>query len=191
DVLPKERFAKIAKRMDANIERLKDLVSNILLAGQLDSQKVPYNPQATDVVQLVEEKVVENYIEHERKLHFELSGTPYEMNVDRKLFTQILDNLVNNAYKYSETKSPELKLSFQSDHLLVDIVDHGIGIPEKEQPKLFSSFFRASNVGNVQGSGLGLSIVNEFIKLHNGEINFKSIVNKGTTFTIRFPRKTN
>lgn len=191
EVLPKERFVKIAKRMDANIERLKDLVSNILLVGQLDSRKVPFSPEATDIVRLVNEKIVENYIERDRKLLFELTGTPFEMKVDKKLFTQILDNLVNNAYKYSQTQSPELKLHFHPDHLLIEVADYGIGIPEKEQPKLFNSFFRASNVGGVQGSGLGLSIVNEFIKLHDGTISFKSKVNEGTTFLIQFPKNLN
>jgi len=177
--------------MDTNLERLNHLINNILLIGQLDSQKVPFSPLNTDIYELVNKQIINNYANRERKLSFTLIGDPYEMTVDKKLFTQILDNLVNNAYKYSEDKSPELVLDFQEDELLIHVTDHGIGIPESEQAKLFSSFFRASNVGSVQGSGLGLSIVNEFVKLHDGNIAFKSIVNQGTTFTLSFPKNIN
>lgn len=185
-----DKFKNIISRMDLNLDRLNHLINNILLIGQLDSQRVPFSPVVTDILELVKTQIMNNYANRDRKLLFNLSGEPYSMNVDRKLFIQILDNLVNNAYKYSESGSPELTLNFQSHELHVHVKDHGIGIPESEHAKLFGSFFRASNVGSVQGSGLGLSIVNEFIKLHDGHITFKSIINQGTTFSIKFPKNT-
>ncbi|MEL6559655.1 MAG: PAS domain S-box protein [Bacteroidota bacterium] len=183
-----DRFKKIISRMDLNLDRLNHLINNILLIGQLDSQKVPFSPENTDIMDLVAKQIINNYANRDRELKYEVAGNPYQMQVDRKLFTQILDNLVNNAYKYSETGSPELKLEFQEKQLLIHVTDHGIGIPESEHAKMFGSFFRASNVGSVQGSGLGLSIVNQFVKLHDGNITFKSIVNQGTTFTMSFPK---
>ncbi len=185
-----DKFKKILSRVGTNLDRLNHLINNILLVGQLDSQKVPFKPQLTDVKELVEAGILNNYSNRDRPLKFNLKGKPFELSVDKKLFIQILDNLVSNAFKYSEDRDPpELLMDFQEESLMVHVVDHGIGIPEEEHPKMFSTFFRASNVGNVQGSGLGLSIVNDFVKLHNGEISFKSKSNVGTTFTLKFPKK--
>ncbi|MGB3464575.1 MAG: PAS domain-containing sensor histidine kinase, partial [Cyclobacteriaceae bacterium] len=183
-----ERLKKIVNRMDLNVERLNNLISNILLIGQLDSRKVPFSPAQTDIQRLIEKQIINNYANRERQLIYNISGRPYEMSVDSKLFTQILDNLVSNAYKYSNKGNPELLIEYNESELVIHVKDHGIGIPESEQAKLFSSFFRASNVGSVQGTGLGLSIVNEFVKLHNGNITVTSIVNQGTTFTLTFPK---
>ena len=65
--------------------------------------------------------------------------------------------------------------------------DYGIGIPKKDQASLFESFSRASNVGDIDGTGLGLVIVKQFIEMHGGTISFQSEVHKGTTFTIAIP----
>ena len=72
---------------------------------------------------------------------------------------------------------------------IFEIEDQGIGIPEKDMSNLFDSFYRASNVGNIQGSGMGLTIVAQFIKLHGGEINIESELNKGTKIVIEIPIK--
>lgn len=188
DKINVEKLKKIISRMDLNLDRLNHLINNILLIGQLDSQKVPFAPETTDITDLVAKQIINNYANRDRQLKYKIKGDPYTMQVDRKLFTQILDNLISNAYKYSETGSPELELDYQEKQLEIHVTDHGIGIPESEHAKMFGSFFRASNVGSVQGSGLGLSIVNQFVKLHDGNITFKSIVNQGTTFTMTFPK---
>nr|WP_290427049.1 ATP-binding protein [Algoriphagus limi] len=101
----------------------------------------------------------------------------------------ILTNLLANSLKYSEGKSnPELTINFENlSELQISIKDFGIGIPEKDQKDLFSSFFRATNVKNIQGSGLGLSIVKEFVNLHQGTIEVKSEVNKGSEFIVKIP----
>ncbi len=185
----KDKLKSILSRIDTNVERLNHLINNILLIGQLDTKKVPFNPSACDIQELIKAKVLPNYSMKERALKLVVKGKPYEISIDPKLFIHVIDNLISNAYKYSEgRKPPELFIDYQDTDVLIHVTDHGIGIPEQEQPKLFSTFFRASNVGNVQGSGLGLSIVNEFVKLHKGLITFKSKVNEGTTFTVIFPK---
>jgi signal transduction histidine kinase len=68
--------------------------------------------------------------------------------------------------------------------LIFEVEDFGIGIPEEDQKKLFSSFFRASNTGVIHGSGLGLMVVDYVVKKHNGTISFSSIQNEGSTFKI-------
>jgi signal transduction histidine kinase len=68
------------------------------------------------------------------------------------------------------------------------VADHGIGIPEEDQPRLFSTFHRGSNVSNVSGTGLGLAIVKKCVDVHRGRIAFVTAAGKGTTFTVTLPQ---
>ena len=184
----KTKLSNIVNRMNTNADRLNHLISNILLIGQLDSDKVPFNPEPIDVSEYFVNNILPNYTNGARKLTYSIVGNPYNLNIDKNLFTQINDNLISNAFKYSEGgKAPEVVLEYRETEFLLHVKDFGIGIPKPDQEKLFSTFFRASNVGNVQGSGLGLTIVNEFVKLHDGLITFNSKENEGTTFTVRIP----
>jgi signal transduction histidine kinase len=80
-----------------------------------------------------------------------------------------------------------LLVRYWQNHYEIAISDEGIGIPKAEQKHLFERFFRASNAGNIQGTGLGLNIVKRYVELLHGEINFTSEEGKGTTFTLSFP----
>jgi len=187
--LNREKLKKNSNRIDYNVDRLNQLINNILMIGQMESGKVPYNPKEQDVVSIIEKHVIPNLSDQVRKVNFEILGEPYDISVDRKLFIHIISNLVENALKYSVGKeTPDMKLSFEEEQIKIDVRDYGMGIPKDDQGHLFESFFRASNVGNVQGSGLGLSIVNEFIKLHGGTISLESEENQGTNFTIILPK---
>lgn len=187
--LNRDKLKKNSKRIDYNVDRLNQLINNILLIGQMESNKVPYHPKKQSAVDIIKKHVIPNLSDQVRKVNFEIKGSPYDVNLDRKLFIHIVSNLVENALKYSVGKAaPDMLLSFEPDQIKIDVRDYGMGIPEKDQKHLFDSFFRASNVGNVQGSGLGLSIVKEFIKLHGGNIDLQSEVNQGTNFTIILPK---
>jgi signal transduction histidine kinase len=101
----------------------------------------------------------------------------------------ILSNLFTNALKYSEGKSdPEVTISYEMlSKAKISVKDYGIGIPLKDQKGLFSSFYRATNVKNIQGTGLGLSIAKEFIEMHGGTISVVSDTNKGSEFILLLP----
>ena len=96
--------------------------------------------------------------------------------------------MVSNAIKYSGKGDITIFARSITDKVIIDVIDQGIGIPISEQKHLFSRFFRASNVENIQGTGLGLSIVKRYVELLNGKIFFKSVENKGTTFSITIPK---
>ncbi len=187
--LDREKLGKNILRINQNVERLNNLINNILMIGQLDSKKVPYAPELLNVGAYIEKRILPDFQSRNQVIHITQTGDEYKVHLDKRLFSHILNNLIENALKYSEGKAaPELLLDFGKDHLKIEIKDHGMGIPEEDQKKLFNTFFRASNVGNIQGTGLGLSIVKEFIDIHNGEIKVKSKVDKGTTFSIFFPK---
>jgi PAS domain S-box-containing protein len=106
-----------------------------------------------------------------------------------KIIKNILLNLISNASKYSKKgKTIKLTSEVKNNKVVITILDHGIGIPEKDQKYLYSEFYRASNVKNIKGTGLGLSIVKNYVSLLEGTISFTSNINKGTIFTLTFPQ---
>ena len=99
----------------------------------------------------------------------------------------ILFNLLINAIKYSETDIT-LRTQTINGTLKLMVKDQGVGIPIDDQKHIFKRFFRAKNVTDFQGTGLGLSIVERYLDLLDGTIEFTSILDKGTTFTITLPQ---
>lgn len=112
---------------------------------------------------------------------------PKNVELDRNLLRNCVLNLLSNAIKYSgEGSFIEFTTAISSTGCAITVKDQGIGIPLDEQPHLFEAFFRAQNTGNVPGTGLGLNIVSRYVALMGGTINFKSIPDKGTEFTLIF-----
>ena len=109
------------------------------------------------------------------------------VRLSEKILRNILNNLLSNACKYSSERCEIHLTSIVTDELVtITVKDHGMGIPEDDQQKLFTGYFRAANVDKIQGTGLGLSIVKKYVDLLNGNISFFSKLNEGTTFTIQF-----
>jgi PAS domain S-box-containing protein len=110
--------------------------------------------------------------------------------LDHKILKNILLNLFSNAIKYSEQDKSIYFEFFMDDKMLhFSIRDEGIGIPAEEHEYLFTRFFRAHNVENIQGTGLGLNIVKRYLELMEGIIQFESTLGVGTRFQISLPRK--
>ena len=100
----------------------------------------------------------------------------------------ILFNLLSNALKYTnEDGLTQCNISTEKNTLKIKISDNGIGIPESDQERLFDRFFRASNVEAIQGTGLGLNIVKQYVSLLDGNLSFESKEGVGTTFEISIP----
>lgn len=112
------------------------------------------------------------------------------MLIDRESIAQAILNLLNNAIKYSsEVKRIEIKVQQSGCQLVIEIADHGIGIPRAEQSKIFDKFYRVTTgmVHDTKGSGLGLALVKHIIKAHRGEVIVNSASGKGSRFTILLP----
>ena len=106
------------------------------------------------------------------------------MRSSRHIFT----NLLSNAVKYSEPGKPvRVRVQRENGTLNCEVQDNGIGIPECDRQMLFTAFQRGTNVGERQGSGLGLVIVKRCLELHGGRISVESEVGKGTTISVRLP----
>jgi signal transduction histidine kinase len=176
-------------------ERLTGLINNILDFSRIEAGRKEYDFRETDVRELVH-NTLESY-----RYQIEQNGFVFEekisenvppLRVDREAIARSLLNLVNNALKYSQDrKFIAVNLFRANGNVKLEVVDHGIGIPAQEQPKIFEKFYRVGDplVHNTKGSGLGLSLVRYIAQAHGGEVSVDSTPGQGSTFTISLPVK--
>ncbi|MCX6213486.1 two-component regulator propeller domain-containing protein [Spirosoma sp.] len=175
--------------IEKQIAQFSSLLTDVLTIGQIEAGKITYAPRAEDVVGLCETLIDTHFSERadHRSVRLLIEGTPRWVNLDAKLMTHVLMNLLSNAFKFSVTTSPILRVIFSPDNLILQVIDAGIGIPVKEQTSLFQAFFRGSNTNGIQGTGLGLVIARQFVECHGGTLDVESKEKVGTTFTITLP----
>lgn len=179
----KEHFSKII----ASIDYLTTLLDDVIIIDKTESGIVKVNYESFDLVELLRNIIEKISLMKSQNIKILLNSTcnSYEVLSDKKLLTQIFNNLITNAVKFSLPKNKvEVNLDIKIQSFTVQIVDHGIGIPNEAQSNIFVPFYRAANVENIQGTGLGLSIAKRWTDLLGGEISFVSKPNKGTVFTI-------
>jgi len=174
-------------------ERIINLVNDMLDVSRIEEGRFGYSFAKENFLETLEE-VLDNLKGQvkERKINLDVK-TPEEvplMTLDKSKITLVLQNLLENAVKYTPNNGKvKIKVELGKNNLQVLIKDNGVGIPEDAQKKIFSKFFRAQNVMRMQteGSGLGLFIVKNIIKKHGGEISFSSTEGKGTEFIFKLP----
>ncbi len=187
--IKKEDIKTITSRITTEVDRMTELMNNILIFGENESNNLKIDIKKIDFSDFIE-KLIETYFNNEkdgRKLMLEITGTEREIETDERLLIHILTNLISNAFKYSkDCANPELKIQFLKDRYNISIVDYGIGILLEENKHLFKSFFRGSNTANIKGSGLGLIVAKQFTELLNGVISIKSS-DENTIVELEFP----
>jgi signal transduction histidine kinase len=174
-------------------ERLSSLINNILDFSRIEAGKKEYSFRETDMADLVRTtldsyrfEIEQNGFQFEQKID---NNVP-PLRVDREAIARSLLNLVNNAVKYSGTEKYLGVHLYQRDGgVNLEVVDHGIGIPLKEQPKIFEKFYRVGDplVHNTKGSGLGLSLVRHIVQAHGGVVVVESAPGRGSKFIITLP----
>ncbi len=188
----KEEKAEQLQQILSQVGYMKDLMADVVNLGESNSRQ--FQPEPTEVVNFWNCLVIEILNRHRQshgiKLVQEYTAASIVM-LDHRLLRLILNNLINNAVKYSPGDSLiscrlGVKLGAEPQ-IEFEISDWGKGIPLKDQSKIFSRFYRGSNVSNAPGTGLGLAIVKQCVDLHQGNIRCQSEVNVGTTFIISLP----
>jgi signal transduction histidine kinase len=174
-------------------ERLSSLINNILDFSRIEAGKKEYSFRETDMADLVRStldsyrfEIEQNGFQFEQKIDNNLP----QLRVDREAIARSLLNLVNNAVKYSATeKYLGVHLYQRNGGVNLEVVDHGIGIPHKEQLKIFEKFYRVGDplVHNTKGSGLGLSLVRHIVQAHGGVVAVESAPGRGSKFIITLP----
>jgi signal transduction histidine kinase len=177
----------IAKISD-EIFNLNTMLDEILTLSKIVSNNYAVNKTPVDVAQVVEYLAFQYFSERkdERKLEVKVTGEPRRIPADKEQLSKILTNLIGNAFKYSTHENPQLKLHYHARKLVISVSDSGIGIPQKDIPHLFNTFYRGSNVDGIDGTGLGLAIVKTFTEMNGGEVKVTSEKGKGTKFTLTF-----
>ena len=184
-----EKYSKVTSRIIEAISKMTDLMDDVLTLGKLTSGSLRCFPEDIDVVEFCEKLSKEfNLIQQDgRVLDFFSEGEAYNLQLDPKLLTHSLTNLISNAFKYSVGKeNPQLIINFKPTEVVLSVKDFGLGIPESQLSNLFEPFFRADNVTEIQGTGLGLSIAKEYVEVNKGAISAKSILGEGSCFEITF-----
>ncbi len=153
------------------------------------------NPEPTDVsLHSLINDIVSLYDAMQRKKKIALTidcSQDIHVLTDEQLLKEILSNLLTNAYKYTPGGgNVHISVKQEKEHVSIDVVDTGFGIPRDQQKRVSEKFFRGSNVVDKEeeGNGIGLNMVYSLVKLLGGTISFISQENKGTTFTLTFPR---
>ena len=177
-------------RITQSVNYLDKMLEELSLIARAERGYLQFQPTllrpASICAQIVDDFITIN--EDTYEIVFECVDTIEECCLDEDMLHHILLNLLSNAIKYSSKGSKViLRLSKQNSNLLIEVIDEGIGIPLEDQAQLFEPFHRAQNVGSIKGSGIGLSIVKEFVSVHGGETHFTSTVGVGTTFTLTIP----
>ncbi len=187
-----EGFDKTERFMDRiidEVDRMTEMMNNFLHLGQFNAGHTRFKPMYHDFREFVNAQL--QLVREKQKgiaIQVTVTGDPVPVYMDVHLMEHVFQNLISNAIKYSPGRpAPVVWISYFHRIVRLSITDFGIGIPGKEIHKLFTSFYRAGNTDNIQGTGLGLVIVKQFVELHNGQIYLQSEEDQGTTITIQLP----
>lgn len=182
------KLDSIALRIKNEIDRMTDLMNNILLFGKYNTNELSLNLQPVNLSKLIKNVINTYFNKLADGKTLVIQEDKRKINLDELLFTYVITNILSNALKYSEgKKKPIIKLMYTDESCAVIVKDFGIGIPEADQPKLLNSFYRASNTQTIPGSGLGLVVAKQFMELHGGSIKISSKINEGTEVTLTLP----
>jgi len=183
---------KMLHGIQNGVKRMNAMIEDVLIIGKAEAGALQYDPRPVDLRDLCN-KVVDELragVAKQHVIQFEQQFERSSLDLDEKLLRHIITNLLSNAVKYSPAGSTvTLLLAERDGQALIEVGDQGIGIPVQDQARLFESFHRASNVGNRQGTGLGLVIVKKAVDLHGGTISIDSKVDAGTRISVRLPMR--
>jgi len=187
---PEERQKQI-ERIKETIQKMTNLMENLLVIGRMDSGNFQFNPRECNLEQLCLNliKNAEFNSGFSHRINFNLNGNCKNVILDDQLISLVINNLLSNAIKYSpNSKVIDFTVNCNDQMIELIVTDYGIGIPEEEQHLLTQSFYRASNVGQISGYGLGMSIVSRAVEAHCGQIEVRSKPGSGSTFIVKLPQ---
>ncbi|MBK8022201.1 MAG: GAF domain-containing protein [Chloroflexi bacterium] len=183
-----EHLHKIVRQ----VNYLTSIMNNMLELSRIGARRAGFQPESIDLDAACRAWLNEIApAPGQSAVDFVCADPPITVLVDSGLMRIAVLNLVANAIQYSDGSAPvNVTLDHDGRGVKLTVKDCGIGIPESDQKHLFEPFHRGENVGNIPGTGLGLSLVKEVIEMHSGTIEFKSVVGVGTTFIVCLPAST-
>lgn len=186
----KDNQVKHVSKIKTSINNLTDILNDFLSVSKLEEGKVENMQEEMNIKTFISEVIAEmqSMATNGQKIHQSHIGNEI-VSIDKKLLKNVLFNLISNAIKFSpENGIVEVGITVLNSSIKLTVKDNGIGISKEDQKHLFERFFRGHNATHIQGTGLGLNIVAKYVELMNGSMDFESIENEGTTFTIIVPQ---
>ncbi|MBF0409717.1 MAG: PAS domain-containing sensor histidine kinase [Candidatus Riflebacteria bacterium] len=173
-----------------SINQMTSMIDNVLTHSRVEAGMLSFNPKPVIIndwlVQFVENQKA--YYQKHNVCCIVDNSLAREYLLDQDLLRQVLVNLINNAVKYSpESDKVDFKVGLEGNSIVFEVTDYGIGVPKSEACKLFEVFYRGSNVGNLRGTGLGLTIVKHMVERMGGKISVESEEGEGSTFRVVLP----
>jgi signal transduction histidine kinase len=175
-----------------NAVRLLKLVNSLLDFSRIEAGRVQASYEPIDLASLTRDLASTFRSAIERaglQFNVDLERLDEPVYLDREMWEKIVLNLLSNAFKFTLQGSITVRLRRDGGHAVVDVIDSGVGIPAEELPRIFDRFYRVDNARarTHEGSGIGLALVHELVKLHGGTIEVASTPAEGTTFRVRLP----
>jgi len=172
-------------------DRIQNLIEDLLALSKLEGDNFMLVLHDVNVLDLYESiKPAISYNAEQKNINLTADVEDIDFKADKNRISQVIINLVDNAINYTpENGNVSLRIYKEEDKVKISVSDTGIGIPEKEIPRIFQRFYRVdkARTRDSGGTGLGLAIVKHIIEVHNGEISVESVVDKGTTITATLP----
>ena len=189
----------VLKKIHQNLLHMIDLVNDLLNVAKIDQGLAKAHPEFIDVAGLINMVIMDmSGMLRKKSVHigFDHEHFSCQLYVDKKQFTEVIQNLLSNAIKYSYSNGEVVvTINDLNEKLCITVADHGIGIPVKDQDKVFLKFFRATNAmdSTIEGSGLGLFVVKSYIESWGGRVWFESPWSgkSGSIFSVELPCKKN
>jgi signal transduction histidine kinase len=189
DRLDPTEIAERGARVRSAVQRMTNIMDSLLGATRLLDGQAVYHPVELDPATVLRE-ACQAHREATRgvNLREDIEDSAALLTGDPKLLFHAFSNLISNAIKYSPPTSPiDVVARHESGHLVVQIRDHGIGIPARDRERLFTRYFRGGNATGIAGTGVGLHLVAMVVALHQGEVIAESLEGVGSTFIVRLP----
>lgn len=196
DQMDSDTRQRFTEKIHTQSLRLSALVSDLMTLSRLDSDRDTPSQQSYDlggILRLSVSAARPACLDKGLELTLELPDKKLGIVCDQQAISQMLDNLIDNALKYTPPKNKiDVSLSLEREHAVIKIHDTGIGIGPQYQSRIFERFYRVDKARSrdLGGTGLGLSIVKNIVEQHGGEILLNSQLESGSTFTIRLPLNT-
>jgi signal transduction histidine kinase len=179
---------KHINRIKSAVSNLTDILNDFLSIGKIEDGKLAAHFSEFNIKDLIGSICGEmrGIVKTGQQIIYQHQGNE-TLVLDPSLLRNVLINLLSNAIKFTPEKGIiRVNSELTEKQLLLEVTDSGIGISEEDKKHLFERFFRGTNVTNIQGTGLGLHIVEKYVELMNGNIECKSQLEKGTSFCISF-----
>jgi signal transduction histidine kinase len=174
----------------AQMDRMARMISELLNQSRLSSNAMSLNVVAFDLAEAIGSAVTRHQYGDTGRISFERPPGPVAVRGDPTRIAEILDNLLDNAIKYSAADAPiAIALTVHGAEAHVRVVDHGVGIPVSERSMLFTPFYRTSRTTAVQGTGLGLHISQQLARRHGGRVWLEGSSEAGSVFALALPLK--